>query len=188
MASIPLGSVRGIEGLTNWEYMAFQEACSNRYRSGDEEREEAEDDMFEWYQQLSEYCEQYPDDSDDEDYYYDEESPNYNNTSSCWDDDNGGYWVNDDDEYKAALEQRHSSQDTSASSTTAASEKNSTSSSAPPFVYKPPRRTPSSKDPFANIVLPKPIRWAPGPAREPNLVPVSSLINSSNQQGTQEPR
>jgi hypothetical protein len=42
----PLGSVRGEEGLNVWEYIAFAEACENRYRSGDDERQEKEEARF----------------------------------------------------------------------------------------------------------------------------------------------
>jgi hypothetical protein len=43
----PLGSVRGEEGLNVWESIAFAEACENRYRSGDDEREEEARFLFE---------------------------------------------------------------------------------------------------------------------------------------------
>ncbi len=47
-ALLPLGSVRGVEGLTVWEYIAFASKCRNRYRSGDKEREEEEEMKFDW--------------------------------------------------------------------------------------------------------------------------------------------
>jgi len=45
-ALLPLGSVRGKEGLTAWEYIAFAKACENRYRTGDDEREADEETRF----------------------------------------------------------------------------------------------------------------------------------------------
>jgi hypothetical protein len=38
--------VRGEEGLNVWESIAFAEACENRYRSWDNEREEEEEARF----------------------------------------------------------------------------------------------------------------------------------------------
>jgi hypothetical protein len=45
-ALLPLGSVRGEEGLTVWEFIAFAEACENRYRSGDDEWDADEEARF----------------------------------------------------------------------------------------------------------------------------------------------
>jgi len=52
-ALLPLGSVRGEEGLTTWEYVAFAEACENRYRSGDDEQEEEEEACFLFHEALA---------------------------------------------------------------------------------------------------------------------------------------
>lgn len=42
----PLGTVRGEEGLTIWEYIAFNEACRARYTVEDEETEEEAEARF----------------------------------------------------------------------------------------------------------------------------------------------
>lgn len=45
-ALLPLGSLRGPEGLTTWEYIAFAEACEKRYHSGEKEEDEEEEARF----------------------------------------------------------------------------------------------------------------------------------------------
>lgn len=52
-ALLPLGSVRGEEGLTIWEYGAFADACRNRYHSGDDEQEEYEEACFLFHEELA---------------------------------------------------------------------------------------------------------------------------------------
>ncbi len=52
-AAQPLGSVRGVEGLTCWEYVLFAALADRRYRSGDAERADEEEARLdfdeEWY-------------------------------------------------------------------------------------------------------------------------------------------
>ena len=51
-ALLPLGSVRGEEGLTIWEYGAFADACRTRYHSGDDEQEEEDEACFLFHEAL----------------------------------------------------------------------------------------------------------------------------------------
>lgn len=151
MASRPLGAVRGTDGLTHWEYFAFEEVCASRYQSGDDEREENEDEEFEFYQQLSEY-----------------------NEITCMDQDDEPVVVvflgDDDDEDIVEIFPPPEEADP-----------------PPPFVYV-PRKKSSLRDPFAHLSFPKPVPFAPGPMREPKLVPcVDTLINSSIDQSTEFP-
>lgn len=82
MALAPLGSVRGPEGLTVWEYIAFAHASSCRYRSGDDEQDEYEEYMFEWHQQFAEYQEQMEEEDEEEEYFDDEDDDQW-----WWDDE-----------------------------------------------------------------------------------------------------
>jgi hypothetical protein len=178
MASVPLGSVRGEEGLTIWEYAAFQSACSFRYRSGDEERERSEEEMFEWHQQFEENYEQFPDDCSDCD---NESTYDYN----TWNDDE---WKDDDNDDKDVCKQTVVISERSRTHPTATATSSLLSGQSSTTTTSTPSLTWSREDPFANVRFPKPVRWAPGPKREPNLVPACSFINSSNDHDLKESR
>jgi len=187
MASLPLGSVRGPEGLTNWEYVAFEEACSKRYRTGDEEQEAWENDMFEWHYQLSEFNERYGSACSSPDYYVQRD----NNVATCTylepdsalcrDEEHDYYACHDDD-----CDQETQIWETEVNNPGLPNSEDQS------FVFRPSeghRQSSSSKDPFGHLRFPHPVRWAPGPLQEPNLVPLHTLINSSiHLAGSQDPR
>ena len=179
MASVSLGSVRGEEGLTIWQYAAFQSVCSNRYRSGDEERERSEEEMFEWHEQFAENYEQLSDDYSNCD---NESTHDY----KTWSDDECKDSDDDDrDVCKHAVVIPELSRTSAASSSLSGQSSNTISN--PSLTWKHVTNT-RRDDPFSNVRFPKPVLWPPGPHREPNLVPACSFINSSNDQDPKESR
>lgn len=52
-ALLPLGSVRGEEGLNIWEHIAFADAAKNCYVSGDSDEEAEAEECFNFHEDLA---------------------------------------------------------------------------------------------------------------------------------------
>lgn len=73
-ALLPLGAVRGEEGLNTWEYIAFAEACENRYRSMDDEDEAEEEERFLFEEAYAAENQRVQHQHEEEDYFSNNES------------------------------------------------------------------------------------------------------------------
>lgn len=90
-ALLPLGSVRGDDGLTIWEHIAFADAVKNMYNSGDDENEEEADACFLFHEELAAQEEEAERNawSEDEYFAWDEEADNSQGEQQA--DDNGRF-------------------------------------------------------------------------------------------------